>query len=174
MLVSIYVAAEGDPGHTSDPGRIAAQVVSGVGFLGAGAILRIGMNVKGLTTAASLWTTSGIGLAIGSGYVFGGALAAGLILFALSLLARVEKAFLTHKGSHSVSFTAVETTGLLGKVEASLQEVGASLRNVAVEKYPLRGTMEVRAAVEVPSSIGPAALTDLLGKIPEIREIEVL
>ena len=56
------------PDLPSDPGRIVAQVVSGVGFLGAGAILKFGISVKGLTTASSLWTTAIIGIASGSGY----------------------------------------------------------------------------------------------------------
>ena len=56
-----------NPEMMSDPGRIVAQVVSGVGFLGAGAILRFGVTIKGLTTASSLWTTAIIGIAAGSG-----------------------------------------------------------------------------------------------------------
>jgi putative Mg2+ transporter-C (MgtC) family protein len=70
MIVSIY----GTDGVTQsrDPSRIASQVVSGIGFLGAGTILHEGMTVKGLTTAASLWIVSAIGLAVGCGmYVLG-------------------------------------------------------------------------------------------------------
>ena len=55
-----------------DPARIAAGVVTGIGFLGAGTIIRSGESVKGLTTAASLWTVSGIGLAIGCGFYIAG------------------------------------------------------------------------------------------------------
>ena len=67
MLVSIYAF---DPQtYTRDPGRIAAQVVSGIGFLGAGTILHEGLTVRGLTTAASLWMVAAIGLAIGSGMI---------------------------------------------------------------------------------------------------------
>ncbi|MDQ3962706.1 MAG: MgtC/SapB family protein, partial [Actinomycetota bacterium] len=61
---------EGFSGQASinfDPTRIAAQVVTGIGFLGAGAILREGMNVRGLTTAAALWVTAAVGLAVGLG-----------------------------------------------------------------------------------------------------------
>lgn len=67
MVVSIY----GDDGYTvsRDPSRIASQVVSGIGFLGAGTILHEGLTVKGLTTAASLWIVSAIGLAAGCGMV---------------------------------------------------------------------------------------------------------
>ena len=68
MLVSIHIF-EVYKGITSvDPSRIAAQVISGIGFLGAGTIIRSGTSIKGLTTAAGLWTASGIGLACGLGY----------------------------------------------------------------------------------------------------------
>jgi putative Mg2+ transporter-C (MgtC) family protein len=57
-------------GNTGDPARVAAQIVTGIGFLGAGAILHQRSNVQGLTTAASLWVTAAIGLAVGVGMVF--------------------------------------------------------------------------------------------------------
>jgi putative Mg2+ transporter-C (MgtC) family protein len=65
MLLSIWLPRH--LGSNADPGRIAAQVVSGMGFLGAGAIIRLGNNIKGLTTAASLWLVAAIGLTIGAG-----------------------------------------------------------------------------------------------------------
>lgn len=68
MLVSIYIYFHYNKGATQiDPGRIAAQVVTGVGFLGAGTIIQSGGSVMGLTTAASLWSVAGIGLAVGCG-----------------------------------------------------------------------------------------------------------
>ena len=71
-LVSAYGFSEfrfsNASGITSDPTRIAAQVVTGIGFLGAGAIIRQGLSVRGLTTAASLWVVAAIGLATGAGY----------------------------------------------------------------------------------------------------------
>jgi len=68
MLISVYVFRLYRGEAQVDPSRIAAQVVSGIGFLGAGTIIRSGAGVKGLTTAAGLWTASGIGLACGLGY----------------------------------------------------------------------------------------------------------
>ncbi len=68
---------------TVDPGRIAAQVVTGVGFLGAGTIMRSGGAVKGLTTAASIWSVAAIGLALGAGYY---ATASGATILALLVL----------------------------------------------------------------------------------------
>ncbi|MCL2442342.1 MAG: MgtC/SapB family protein [Treponema sp.] len=64
MLLSIWLPQQLGGG---DPGRIAAQVVAGMGFLGAGAIIKLGNNIRGLTTAASLWLTAAIGLTIGAG-----------------------------------------------------------------------------------------------------------
>jgi putative Mg2+ transporter-C (MgtC) family protein len=67
----------------ADPTRIAAQIVTGIGFLGAGAIIRHGLTVRGLTTAATLWVTAAIGIAAGAGYYSGAVVATGITLFAL-------------------------------------------------------------------------------------------
>ncbi len=76
----------------TDPARISAQVVSGIGFLGAGSILRSATSVRGLTTAASIWAVAGIGLAAGGGYYSSAAIASILILVTLWLLRFIEKA----------------------------------------------------------------------------------
>ncbi|PLY03827.1 MAG: magnesium transporter MgtC [Desulfuromonas sp.] len=74
-----------------DPARIAAQIVSGIGFLGAGAIIKEGHAVRGLTTAACLWVSAGIGMAVGAGFYFPALVVTGIALFSLLLLKRVEK-----------------------------------------------------------------------------------
>lgn len=79
MLISMY----GFDGLGGDPARLAAQVVSGIGFLGAGTIMRTGSNIKGLTTAASIWVCGGIGLAIGNGYYLGGIATSIIIMLTL-------------------------------------------------------------------------------------------
>ena len=75
-----------------DPSRIAAQVVTGIGFLGAGAIIRQGLGVRGLTTAASLWVVAAIGMASGAGYWAGAVLATAIGLFVLWPLRRITRA----------------------------------------------------------------------------------
>ena len=88
MLLSIWLPQQL---YGGDPGRIAAQVVTGKGFLGAGAIIRLGNDVRGLTTAASLWIVAAIGLVIGAG-MYIAALTAGIITLAtLVLLNKVER-----------------------------------------------------------------------------------
>jgi putative Mg2+ transporter-C (MgtC) family protein len=81
-VVSAYGFREFGSGNV-DPTRIAAQIVTGIGFLGAGAIIREGLSVRGLTTAGSLWVVAGVGMACGAGYYWPAVVAAGLTILAL-------------------------------------------------------------------------------------------
>lgn len=74
-----------------DPGRMAAQVISGIGFLGAGTILKMGNTIVGLTTAASLWVSAGIGLAIGVGYYLPGILVSIIVVVTLIYFRALDK-----------------------------------------------------------------------------------
>ncbi len=77
-------------GTVLDPTRIAAQIVTGIGFLGAGAIIRQGLSVRGLTTAAGLWVVAAIGMAVGAGYYSAAVIATGVVLVGLGPLRWVE------------------------------------------------------------------------------------
>ncbi|MCM1449960.1 MAG: MgtC/SapB family protein [Clostridiales bacterium] len=90
MLLSIYVPQEYLGLKNGDPGRIAAQVISGIGFLGAGAIIQMKGSVKGLTTAAGIWMVATLGLAVGVGMYMVSIIATALILFILVQLERIE------------------------------------------------------------------------------------
>lgn len=88
MMTSKFVFLEYQGIVTVDPTRLGAQVISGIGFLGAGTILREGFSVKGLTTAASLWAVSCIGLAVGAGYYIGAFVTTFVIYITLNTLKR--------------------------------------------------------------------------------------
>lgn len=90
MLLSIYVPQEYLGLKNGDPGRIAAQVVTGVGFLGAGAIIQMKGSVRGLTTAAGIWMVATIGMAVGVGMYWVSIAATALIMFILVQLERIE------------------------------------------------------------------------------------
>jgi putative Mg2+ transporter-C (MgtC) family protein len=90
MLTSMYVFDIYKSKILLDPGRIAAGVITGIGFLGAGTIMREKEGVKGLTTAASLWVVAGIGLSVGCGFYSASFFTTALTLIALLLLRRVE------------------------------------------------------------------------------------
>lgn len=88
MLTSVYVGLRYEQ-MSVDITRMSGQVVSGIGFLGAGTILREGFSVKGLTTAASLWAVSCIGIAVGAGYIAGAIIATVVIYLTLNSLKKV-------------------------------------------------------------------------------------
>jgi len=90
MLTSLYVFDIYKDVVPLDPARIAAGVITGIGFLGAGAIIRDRESVKGLTTAASLWVVAGIGLAVGCGFWKAGVFTTALSLVSLLLLRQIE------------------------------------------------------------------------------------
>lgn len=93
MLTSLYIFDIFIDKVPLDPARIAAGVITGIGFLGAGAIMRYHETVKGLTTAASLWVVAGIGLATGCGFFIGAMFSTALVLIVLLFLRYIERAF---------------------------------------------------------------------------------
>jgi putative Mg2+ transporter-C (MgtC) family protein len=109
MLISISIPQTYASFGNADPGRIAAQVVSGIGFIGAGAILRMGINVRGLTTAASIWSIGAIGLAIGAGMYVPAGISVILILFVLIVVEQLEKHFFTPL---SVKLLSINSTSM--------------------------------------------------------------
>ena len=99
MILSIYVPQEYIGLKNGDPGRIAAQVITGIGFLGAGAIIQMKGSIRGLTTAAGIWMVATIGMAVGVGMYVISVIATALILFILVELERLEQH--VSKGSES-------------------------------------------------------------------------
>ena len=86
LVMMISVDIYGDTG--ADAARVAAQVVSGIGFLGAGAIMKEGLSVTGLTTAACLWVVAGVGLAVGTDYFAGALMTTGFVFLVLRVFGR--------------------------------------------------------------------------------------
>jgi putative Mg2+ transporter-C (MgtC) family protein len=97
-------------GRSVDPTRIAAQIVTGVGFLGAGSILRQGEAVHGLTTAASIWVAAAIGMAVGFGFYITAVVSTVLVILVLIGLGWVENRFLSNKGDRRKDDPKTEPT----------------------------------------------------------------
>jgi putative Mg2+ transporter-C (MgtC) family protein len=99
-----------------DPGRTAAQIVTGIGFLGAGVIIKEGISVRGLTTAASLWLVAGLGMAFGMGLFLPGAMATLLALLSLIFLKKLEPVI--NKDRYlDIAVTASNRPGLQDELE---------------------------------------------------------
>ncbi len=114
MLISIYIPQVYMGLKNGDPGRIAAQVVSGVGFLGAGAIIQMKGSVRGLTTAAGIWMAACIGLAVGAGMYLISIIATLLIIF---ILVNIELIELRHNFLWESKIIRVKLNGILYSIQ---------------------------------------------------------
>src|SRR4029453_3849988 len=118
-----------------DPTRIAAQIVTGIGFLGAGAIIRQGLSVRGLTTAATLWVVAAIGMATGAGFYSAAIITTVLVLFSLYplrvLAYRVSERIRPEEGRLAVDLAAGATTV---SVLQAAEDAGAQVRSLEFEE----------------------------------------
>lgn len=131
MILSETVARK-STGTFSDPGRIAAQVVTGIGFLGAGAIIKEGINVRGLTTAACLWTVAAIGMAAGAGLPVLAALTTLIALICLIFLKRIERFY--SKDSYRILTVITPLTVSPSRIIELVNKEGMTILNADIEK----------------------------------------
>lgn len=116
-----------------DPGRIAAQVVTGIGFLGAGAIIREKASIRGLTTAACLWVASAVGVATGVGMYIAPSVVTVLAVATLLFLKKVERK-LRKDVYVSLKVWSADIKGQMARIERILKECGMEVLNVSIEK----------------------------------------
>ncbi len=115
-----------------DPARLGAQVISGIGFLGAGTIMNDGHRVRGLTTAASLWVVACLGLAVGAGYYAGAVAAFIMSYFTLIFLKRFEIAFEKRIGELEVAISIPDTPGEIAKVTDVMGKLKVQIRDIEI------------------------------------------
>jgi len=169
MTISINLAIQFVPDvPNGDPARLAAQVVSGIGFLGAGAILRYGTNVKGLTTATSLWTIAIVGLAVGAGHYFAAVGTTAALLIVLVLLNILEKRAIRTFQTINVTVTARENADLVEQLTAIVERLNKKLLSLGVEGDPQNKKLTVTVVVK---TIANDPLSDLRKSIEEIPGI---
>jgi|Deesub1362A_J573_1020465.scaffolds.fasta_scaffold21525_2 putative Mg2+ transporter-C (MgtC) family protein len=161
MLVSYY-PFKGLP--YSDPSRIASQVIVGIGFLGAGTIIRQGNIVVGLTTAASLWTMAAVGLALGLGYYSLAIVSTILILLTLTLFKLIEKK-LVKKKVVSFKLETEKEKMLEDFVESGEWEVKSIKKRKEGKRYSYVLTLSL------PSTVSPTSLVRELSSLEGVKEV---
>ena len=166
MLVSI------DGFQSADPSRLAAQVVSGIGFLGAGTIMRTGNNISGLTTAASLWVCAGIGLAVGAGYYLGAIVTTAIVLATLMSLGIFEKRILRKK-YQAIEVIATNRPGIIGQIGVLFGKHYVSIKDITIlnndnEYDEDSGIMEIRFLIKTPNNFN---INNLYKEIYQIHGI---
>ncbi len=153
-----------------DPTRIAAQIVTGIGFLGAGAIIRHGFSVRGLTTAATLWVVAAVGMAAGAGYYSVAAITTALVLIALYPLRifayLIIRRFRVEDGRLLVELAAGQTPGA---VIDAVERTGARIESIDVSTEGDRRRVELD--VELPRDTVAAALVATVADIEHVAEV---
>lgn len=155
--------------YQSDPSNIAAHVVSGIGFLGAGTILRFRVSIKGLTTAASLWAVSCIGLAVGAGFYFGSVIATTVVLGALFWLTKIVDKVLVHRDWFRV--LTIEMAGAfegLQRVREVLAAYNTEIKDFNVTKLE---TGNVALALEL-RLLSPREEEPILKELMEVKGVK--
>lgn len=139
MLLSIYGFSDfvKEANVRVDPARLAAAVITGVGFLGAGTILFTGKSITGLTTAASLWVVAAIGLAVGAGFYFASACVTVMVLLTLWLFNKLEKRYIKGKREFIIKVQSSDISLLMSKLTGMLND-----RNITVRKMHLEDVEE--------------------------------
>ena len=167
MVLSINLAIEFRPlAPNGDPARLAAQVISGIGFLGAGAIFRSGLNVKGLTTAASLWTMAIVGLAVGAGMYWVAVAVTGLMLLILELLDLAEKHLFGPDQTVTLFLVMTDRPGLLKDLNKVWKRHNLEARMVSL----LKNVKEKQVMIEYGFRTRKIDLYDLIGS--EVEKLE--
>lgn len=149
-----------------DPTRIAAQIVSGIGFLGAGTILRQGSIVRGLTTAASLWTVAGIGIAVGVGgsrYLMLAAVATGIVFITLSTMRSFEPATGGKRVGHSLYLEMPsDRLQALGEIMQYLVGIGGSVYSTRTMPSPGEDKRAFKLKIALPRKVKVGGIIDKL------------
>lgn len=176
MLISIDVFYDFKTGMPlGDPARLAAQVVSGIGFLGAGTIMRTKNNIRGLTTAASLWVCAGIGLAIGSGYYLGGLLTTGIVLLNLISIRTFEKK-VKRKKNKTLEIVGIRRQGLISEISNLLEKYDAAIKNISIidnefEDDNQNITIKIHFRIKTPRTFYFNGFIDEIYQITDIVEV---
>lgn len=160
------------PDLPSDPGRIVAQVVSGVGFLGAGAILKFGVNVKGLTTASSLWTTAIIGIACGSGYYYLAAFTSVLVFVILTIINKIETLFLPAYRSHTLKVTLRDRPGIVNCIREVLADNKVKIVSLNAS-MPDKSSLKLSMIIRKPLELGMDKVINLVNTLDEVDSMEI-
>lgn len=186
MIVSIMMAGafpQGVPGafslndgaafRTGDPGRIASQVVSGIGFLGAGAIIRQGLNIKGLTTAATVWLAAAIGLSCGAGEFFPAAVTLAVALCILIVMEKIEEKVFPTKKIKTLCIVCDKALFRLPDVQAVFHRHRIIVNNVDMSREKASAEVTVFFQIHTPEWLDTIAFCAELDELPFVLKIGI-
>lgn len=167
MCTGEYIFERYGGENNIDPARMGAQVVSGIGILCAGTIIKEGPTVRGLTTATGLWCASCIGIAVGSGNILSAAGATVIVLIILWLFRHIEERRLQKSNCMEFCITARHTQSILAQIVELFMEHSCTLHSLSSERE-MNDQIAITFTVCLPRNCRPAELTAQLSAMEEI------
>ena len=154
-----------------DPTRLGAQVISGIGFLGAGTIIREGFNVKGLTTAASLWAVSCVGIAAGIGFYEGAIAATILIYITLILLRKIERAFSKRNTLRIIYIQSINKPGQVGEITSVFDNYGIAIKSIDFINNESEKTLSIKLLIKATPGFDASKIVNCLHVLEGIQKV---
>ena len=171
-VLSIYGFTGGQGDAPTDTSRVAAQIVTGIGFLGAGAIIKYGTSVRGLTTAASLWATAAVGMAVGAGWWAVAIVTTAIVvlsLWPLNIVLKRIRSLGAHQMRLRLQAASLES---LGGLRRAFDDRRIEISEINTQQTS-RGQHEIELVLHVPPSVDQAELVQLLESVPDIDVVEM-
>jgi len=174
-LLSTFQAGAHDFGSMvdGDPTRISAAVISGVGFLGGGAIVRQGLNIKGLTSAAIIWTAMSIGLSFGAGLYLPPIIVCTVVIISLLWLERLEEKMFPAGRAKTLHLVFEQDDVDLDKVREAIKSCGLLVTDVNLSRVFKTHQIIVRYVVRSPKKIDYKELCDRLNEVCQLGELSL-
>ncbi|ADU28374.1 MgtC/SapB family protein [Evansella cellulosilytica] len=180
MLLAFYgfqtYMSENENYINFDPSRLAAYVVSGIGFLGAGTILVQGYTVRGLTTAASIWVVAGIGLTVGAGLYTPAIITTVIVILSLYLLGKIDFNFLSKAQKNNIYITVDENKSTLTSIISVCEQLDIQIKAISSERqegYKESSVIEYRLYVATVEEKTYYALVEALQNYEFVRKINI-
>lgn len=156
--------------NSIDPARLGAQVISGIGFLGAGTIIREGFNVRGLTTAASIWAVACVGLAVGIGFYEGAVGATVVIFITLILLKKIEASFTRKKKCRVIYVKSFNMDKPIGVLTGIFEDYNVKIRKIEFVKREKDNSTVIKFEAKLSNSKKGDVMNGLY-KIEGVKEV---
>ncbi|MEF9951717.1 MAG: MgtC/SapB family protein [Clostridium sp.] len=160
-------------GYNVDPMRLGAQVISGIGFLGAGTIIKEGASIRGLTTAASLWVVACLGLTIGSGLYIEAILGTIFLYIGLKCFKSIEGRIARGRKVYCLEIVAENIPGKIGEIGVEIGRVGLSILNVDMRDAD-SSYFTIELVVKSSGDINHSAIIEKVASLHGIREIKFI
>ncbi|MCX5665691.1 MAG: MgtC/SapB family protein [Candidatus Omnitrophica bacterium] len=172
MLTSIHIFDVYSGRVAIDPARLAAGVVTGIGFMGAGTIMRYKASVRGLTTATSLWVVAGIGLAVGSGLYFGAIATTLIAMIALMFFSKLEHVMIRKNWYKTIVIETQDGLEQLKRIRETLSEYGSEINDLEADRSKDGTHIILKFGLKLTSNLHNAQLIEAIARLEGVKNVK--